>query len=237
MKIIHDKLNYFTNTEKLLWIGSVSLIVLAYILFDRADLLNLIASLIGVTSLLFAAKGNPAGMALMIVFAALYGYLSLSCAYYGELITYVGMTLPMSAWSLIAWLRHPYRGDRSQVTVNARLSCREWVMGAALTAAVTVGFYFILRALGTANLIPSTVSVTTSFAAVYLTARRSPLYAVAYACNDIVLIVLWVLASLRDKGYAGMVICFAAFLINDIYGFVSWKRMERLQACHFAREE
>ena len=68
-----------------------------------------------------------------------------------------------------------------------------------LTAAVTAGFYFILRALGTANLLPSTVSVTTSFLAVYLTFHRSPLYALGYAANDVVLIVLWLLAARADR--------------------------------------
>lgn len=99
-----------------------------------------------------------------------------------------------------------------------------------LTAAVTAAFYFILKALGTANLLPSTVSVTTSFLAVYLTFRRSPLYALGYAANDVVLIILWLLAARSDKGYLSVVVCFAVFLVNDIYGFLNWRRMEKKQA-------
>ncbi len=229
MKRFYDKLNYFSNAEKILWTISVAVITVAFVEFGHANWLSYIASLIGVTSLLFAAKGNPFGMVLMIAFSAIYGYISYTFSYYGELITYVGMTLPMSVWSLVQWLRHPYQGQRSQVTVNARLSKKEWLLMAVLTASVTVAFYFILSALGTANILPSTLSVTTSFAAVYLTGRRSPYYAVAYALNDIVLIALWVLASVEDRSYLGVAICFAAFLVNDIYGFISWKRMEKAQ--------
>lgn len=230
MKRFYDKLNYFSNGEKILWTVSVAIITVAFVEFDRANWLSYIASLIGVTSLLFAAKGNPFGMVLMIVFSAIYGYISYTFAYYGELITYVGMTMPMSVWSLIQWLRHPYEGQRSQVTVNAKLSKRDRLLMAGLTAGVTVAFYFILSALGTANILPSTLSVATSFAAVYLTGKRSPYYAVAYALNDIVLIVLWVLASIEDSGYIGVAICFGAFLVNDIYGFINWKRMEKAQS-------
>jgi nicotinamide mononucleotide transporter PnuC len=229
MKRFYDKLNYFSNGEKILWTVSVAIITVAFVEFDRANWLSYIASLIGVTSLLFAAKGNPFGMVLMIVFSAIYGYISYTFAYYGELITYVGMTLPMSVWSLVQWLRHPYQGQRSQVTVNARLSKKAWRFMAALTPSVTVACNFILSALGTANILPSTLSVTTSFAAVYLTGRRSPYYAVAYACNDVVLMILWTLAALTDRSYVNTVICFAAFLAGDIYGFISWKRMERAQ--------
>ena len=74
-----------------------------------------------------------------------------------------------------------------------------------------------------------TVSVTMSFAAVYLTFRRSAYYALAYAANDIILIALWVLASKTDASYISVMICFVMFLANDLYGFVSWRRMEKRQ--------
>ena len=68
--------------------------------------------------------------------------------------------------------------------------------------------------------------MTTSFLAVYLTFRRSPGYALGYAANDVVLIVLWVLAALADPAYVSVAVCFAAFLVNDLYGFFSWRKME-----------
>ena len=98
-----------------------------------------------------------------------------------------------------------------------------------LTALVTLGFYFILDYFNTANMIPSTLSVTTSFIAVYLTFRRSPYFALAYAANDVVLIVLWTLAAVENISYLSVIICFVMFLVNDLYGFVSWKRMEKRQ--------
>ena len=99
-----------------------------------------------------------------------------------------------------------------------------------LAAVVTVVFYFVLDFFNTANLIPSTVSVTTSFLAVYLTFRRNRFFAVAYAANDIVLIILWSLAALTDISYISVVICFVIFFVNDIYGFVSWSAMRKRQA-------
>ena len=99
-----------------------------------------------------------------------------------------------------------------------------------ITAVITVLFYFILEHFQTANIIPSTVSVTTSFVAVYLTFRRSPYFALAYASNDVVLIILWVLASINDIKYVSVVVCFVAFLFNDIYGFINWKKMKIRQS-------
>lgn len=214
--------------ELILWALSVITITVSFLLFDRENYLTLVASLIGVTSLIFNAKGNPFGQLLMVVFSILYGMISYSFSYYGEMITYMGMTGPMAFFALVTWLRNPYKGKRSQVKVNT-ISRGEVVFTVLLTAAVTVLFYFILEYFNTANLFFSTVSVTTSFAAVYLTFRRSPYFALIYALNDIVLIILWVYASLSDITYLSVVICFLMFLINDIYGFLSWLKMEKKQ--------
>ena len=219
---------YFSRGELTLWGGSAGLILVSFFLFDRVNFMTLAASLIGTTSLIFNAKGNPIGQALMILFSLLYGVISYTFSYFGEMITYLGMTGPMALFALIAWLRNPYNGNRSEVAVN-RLGYRELVLLHLLSAAVTWGFYFILDYFDTANMIPSTLSVTTSFVAVYLTFRRSPYFALAYAANDLVLIVLWVLAAKEDIRYLSVIICFVTFLVNDLYGFVSWKRMEKRQ--------
>ena len=220
--------NYFTKSEILLWLCSVGFIVGSFAIFDRENYLTLTASVIGATSLIFNAKGNPFGQVLMIVFSILYGIISYSCSYYGEMITYLGMTAPMALFSLVAWLKNPYKGNKAEVTVN-KIRAKEYVLLALLTLAVTVLFYFILNALETANIIPSTISVTTSFIAVYLTFRRSPYFAIGYAANDIVLIVLWVMAMLSNISYLSVVVCFIAFLVNDIYGFINWNKMYKRQ--------
>ena len=219
---------YFSKGELTLWGCSAGLILLSFFLFDRVNFMTLAASLIGTTSLIFNAKGNPIGQALMIIFSLLYGLISYTFSYFGEMITYLGMTGPMALFALISWLRNPYKGNRAEVAVN-RLEHKELAFMYVLTALVTLGFYFILEHFNTANIIPSTLSVTTSFIAVYLTFRRSPYFALAYAANDVVLIVLWTLAAVEDISYLSVVICFVMFLVNDLYGFVSWKRMEKRQ--------
>lgn len=220
--------NYFSKFEIVLWSSSVILIALSFVIFDRENYLTLLASFVGVTSLIFSAKGNPFGQFLMVVFSLLYGIISYSFHYYGEMITYLGMTMPMAIFALISWLKNPYNGNKAEVKVNS-ISKKETVCMWLITGIVTVFFYGILAYFDTANLIPSTLSVTTSFVAVYLTFRRSPYFALAYAANDVILIILWILASLYDVKYISVVACFLAFFVNDIYGFSNWQRMKLRQ--------
>ncbi len=221
-------IGYFSKGELILWISSMAITAIAFIAFDRKNFISLTASLIGATSLIFNAKGNPLGLLLIIVFSLMYGVISFTFSYYGEMLTYLGMTMPMAVISLISWLKNPYKGNKSEVAVN-KLKLRDYIVMIVLSAAVTFAFYFILDHFNTANIIPSTISVTTSFLAVYLTFRRSPYFAIWYAANDIVLIILWTMASAENMSYISVVVCFVTFLVNDIYGFISWKRMEKRQ--------
>ncbi len=204
------------------------MLVLSFIIFQGENYLTLSASILGVTSLIFCAKGNPFGQFLMIIFSSFYSWISYSARYYGEMITYIGMTLPMAIFVFVSWLRHPFKGKKSEVEVY-HVKRKDLYILAVLAVVVAVVFFFILKHFNTANLIPSTISVATSFVAVYLTFLRSPYHALGYAVNDVVLIVLWTLAAFNDSSYISVVVCFLVFLANDLYGFINWKRMEKRQ--------
>lgn len=216
--------------ELVLWLSSVAVVTVSFFLSPDRNVLSLIDSLIGVTALIFISKGYVVGQVLLILFAVLYGIISFEYRYYGEMITYLGMSAPIAGLAVISWLRHPYK-DSKEVEVNRHLKMSTWVMLLLLTAAVTAGFYFILKALGNNNLIVSTISVTTSFCAASLTFLRSPYYGLGYAANDAVLIVLWVLAAAENPEYVPMIFCFVMFLLNDLYGFFNWLRMSKRQQC------
>ena len=135
--------SYFSKGERILWCVSVLLIIMSFIIFDRENYLVLTASLVGVTSLIFDAKGNPAGQVLMVLFSLLYGAISYTFAYYGEMVTYLGMTTPMSVFALVSWIKNPHNGNKSEVEI-ASINGREAIFMAILAAVVTYVFYYIL---------------------------------------------------------------------------------------------
>jgi len=229
--------NYFasfktlTKFERGLWLTSLAVTLLSYLLSylfsGNGDILNLIASLIGVTALIFVAKGHVLGQLLTVVFSVFYGIISVLFTYYGEMITYLFMTAPMAVVAAVEWIKNPYK-DTQEVKVH-KVTKKQLAVMWLLAILVTILFYFILKALDTANLFFSTVSITTSFVASYLTFLRSPYYAIGYSANDVVLIILWALASVENVSYLPMVACFIMFLFNDLYGFYNWKNMQKRQ--------
>ena len=204
--------------------GSLAIVILSNLLSTDIDVLTLVSACVGITSLIFAAKGNVWAQILMVVFSILYGLISWQFRYWGEMITYIGMTMPMAVLSTITWIKNP--SESGQEVAIQKLT-RKHVAGiAAAGVIVTAVFYMILKALDTPNILFSTISITTSFLAASLTMLRSSYYALGYASNDIILIVMWVLASIENPAYIPVVVNFIIFFFNDMYGFVSWKRRE-----------
>ncbi len=212
--------------EKILWAVSALVVSVSLAASSSPDPLVISATLVGVTALIFTSHGDALGQILIIVFSLLYAAVSFRFSYYGEVISYVFMTGGIALISTVYWIRHPY--TEKQVRVGA-VSRRASVFVAILAIFVTVAFYFILKLLGTASLLFSTISIATSFIASALTVLRSPLYALAYCLNDMVLIVLWAIASSTDTVAVPMIICFSIFLVNDMYGYVNWRRIKNKQ--------
>ncbi len=216
-----------TKFERGLWLTSMAISIFSFLLSGGADYLNLIASLIGVTALIFVAKGHVLGQLLTVLFAIFYGIISFFFHYYGEMITYLFMTAPMAIVATITWIKNPYK-DSEEVKVS-NVTKKQLLIMSLFSIIVTILFYFILKICNTTNLLLSTISITTSFIASYLTYLRSPYYAIGYSANDIVLIILWILASIEDISYLPMVACFLMFLSNDLYGFYNWTKMQQRQ--------
>lgn len=212
--------------EYVIWISSVLIISLSYILFHIESYMTLVASLVGVTGLILLAKGDVLGQVLTVVFSILYAVVAYKFRYWGEMITYLGMTMPIALAAVVTWLKNPYK--KGEVKIR-HTSPKLWGILTVMTIVITLIFYFILRFFKTPNLIISSISVTTSFIAASLAMLRSSYYALFYAMNDIVLIVLWILATIENISYLPMVLCFFCFLVNDLYGFINWQKMKKTQ--------
>jgi len=183
---------------------------------------------VGAFALVLMARGDVWGQVLTAVFSVLYGITSWQFRYYGEVITYVGMTLPMALMAVVSWLRHPYRGNQAEVEIH-RLTAGQKRNMVIESLVVTAVLGMALWWLDTPNLFFSILSITTSFMAAYLTYYRSTWYALAFAANDIILVILWVLASVKDVSFTPMIGCFLVFLLNDLYAFAHWRYREKRQ--------
>lgn len=211
--------------ELLLYLFGLALIITMSVCFG-ASWMSAITGLFGLTCVIFAAKGKIIGIIFtwgMIVF---YSILSYKNKYYGEVFINVFMMFPMTVVSLVAWIKN--LGKDYVVKVNS-IKKSEIIIVFAVAAIAFVAFYFILKALGTSQLIFSTISIVTSVLATYFQSRRSKYGFLAFLVNDAVLCVLWLFATLEDIKNIAMLTAVALYVISDIYGFISWGILQKRQ--------
>ncbi len=150
MSLLYNPFAKLSKFEWALYFSSLIIVGGGFLLTSSRDYLTLTASLIGVTALIPVAKGDSWGQILTAVFAVIYAVISWGFRYYGEMITYVGMSAPIAVLSVIEWVRHPYK-HTTEVEVST-VTPKKAAKIAVLTALVTFAFYFILGAFGTNNL-------------------------------------------------------------------------------------
>ncbi len=113
-----NPLKELSRKEWCLWIGSLLIVTISNLAGRQLDYLTLVATWVGITSLIFAAKGNVIAQILMVIFSILYGIISFHFRYWGEMLTYLGMTMPMAIWSTITWLSNPSKEKKGEVAIQ-----------------------------------------------------------------------------------------------------------------------
>jgi len=217
----------WTVFELILLIASPVVVTVMAILF-HGDWFTTITSIIGILCALLLAKGLIIGQFFGIAIAILYSIVSFNNGYYGEMIIYLALMLPMYIWAIVEWFRHKDR-EGKRVEINT-IGWKEWVFVSILAVGVFVGLYFLLRAFNTNLLIISTLSVVDNLFAIYLLARRSKYGFVSYIINDLILIVLWGIPVIEGNvSVLPMLFNPVINLINDVYGVYNWNKIQKQQ--------
>lgn len=221
-------LQYFTKKEWIIWLSSLLLLSIVFLLLPEKNIISYIASLIGATALIFTAKANPFGNILFIVFSILYAYNSFLLAYYGEVFNFLCINTVLSFCSFVSWIKNLDGYNRQETKIN-NTNIKSFAVNGLVSVFATLIMYFILKYFGTSNLIMSTFSVATNFMASLLMIQRSKYFSLAYAFNDVVVIFIWLLASFDNVANLTTAIYFFVTLINDIYIYINWKKIEKSQ--------
>lgn len=217
----------WTIFEKVLLIGSIILVILVGIIF-KAEVLTTICSIVGIITALLLAKGKNLGQIFGLLIVILYSMVSFKNKYYGEVIIYLCIMLPMYIIGIISWIKHQ-NNELNTVEVN-HIKTKEWIVVSIISIFVFIGIYFLLKAFNTSQLFISSLSVIDSLFSIYLGIRRSKYSFHFYVVNDLILIALWGIPVISGS----LILLPMLFnpiinLINDMYGIHNWKKLEKLQ--------
>ena len=213
----------WTKFEKWFLILGTVLALLVTIIFN-GTWIDLTYTLLYFWTALLLAKGKYSCYIIGIISTFFYAFVSYSNSYYGEVIIAMGCTLPLMIVGLVNWLKHQ---DNTSTVIVKEITKKELTLVLLSQVVMFFGYYYLLKAFNTNNLLISAISVVASVIATYLTARRSENGFVGFIINDIILIILWSIPIIEgNMSVIPIVICPILLLINDIYGVYNWKRIK-----------
>lgn len=219
----------------LLGIGIVSTLTVSIVF--HSEWYIVLNTLLGTLCVFTQAKGKVATQFIGIVYFCFYIFISYKQAFYGEAILYLIIMLPIYIYGAIHWLAHRDKKDEV-VIVKSNLSWKEWLISGLCIAGVSVGVYFILKALNTSQLVVNILSFVSMLPAVYLLARRCKWNQVAFLINDFIVPILWIwLVVEGDLTFIPMVIYHVFQILYDLYGLIEWIKLEKQQKHQHLEQE
>lgn len=212
--------------EKILIIvGTIVAVIITFVF--KGTWIDLGYTLFYFWTAILLAKGKYSCYIIGILSTIFYSIVAYTNAYYGEVIMDMGGTLPLMIVGLVNWLKHQ---DNTNTVIIKDMTKKELIIMLLSQVILFTGYYYLLKAFNTANVLASTFSMTSGIIATYLTARRSEYGFIAFIINDIFLIILWGIPVVQGNlNIIPVVLCPILLLINDIYGVFNWKIIKKEQ--------
>jgi nicotinamide mononucleotide transporter len=222
MKKLVNIFREWTIIELVLLASTLILIIGSGILY-KSSWITIIASLSGTLYALYQARGKVLAQFIGIIEVILYSYLSYTNKYYGEVLLYVLLVLPLNITGIFSWIKN--KSDITKKVIQSELKRREWLILGIGSVVLFFIIYLLLRYFNTSELLVSTFSLVIYLIATYLVVRRSKYGFLFYILSDIILIILWSIPIFKgDLLLIPILFEPLILLFNDTYGWISWSK-------------
>jgi len=191
--------------------------------------LSVVTMLTGLWCVILVAKGRIFNYYVGIVNILGYGYISYTYQLYGETMLNILYYLPMSFVGLYIWSKHKNTAVKDSVKVKC-LTLQQREAYGALTVIAFLVYGIILRKMGDPYPFIDSCSTVLSIVAMWAMAWRYWEQWILWIIVDVVSVYMWYCVMV-DSGTndIALLVMWIAFLINAVYGYISWYRMVRNQ--------
>lgn len=201
-----------------------------YLFFAWHDTwIGLTASLSGMLCVVLTAKGKISSFYVGIVNILTYSYVAFKSAYYGDVALNMLYFLPMSFLGIYFWGKNSREKENVKRVIVKSLSWNEKFLWFALSVMVLFVFGTFLWIInGTLPFIDSATTVFSIIATILLTKRVTDQW-FYWIMVDVLSLVMWAYIFSTRGGDVSMLVMWSAFLVNAVYGYYNWIKMEAAQ--------
>ena len=222
------------NTHSLNWfdwfliIGTTVVSILPSLLGGEWDTLGFITAVTGILNLVLCAKGYIWNYFFGIIYNAIYVYISWKSRLYADSALYLLYYLPMQ---FVGWYNWSKNQNAESGVVNVVHLTRKAALILLGVSAVLIPLFAWLLAqpfIGDSQPWLDAATTVVSIVAMYMMVKAFAEQWLLWILVDGVQVVKWTIATVRGEEHAAlMLVMFAFFLANAIYGLIQWNGLAK----------
>jgi len=218
-------LNWF---DWFLILGTTLVSIVSSLLGEGWDTLGFIVAVTGIVNLVLCARGNIWNYIFGIIYNAIYVYISWKSRLYADSAIYLLYYLPMQFVGWFSWKKNQNQ-DSGAVNVqhlNKRMALLLLVAAAVLIP--TFAWVLGLPAIGDSQPWLDATTTVVSILAMYMMVKAIAEQWYIWIALDAMQVVKWAIATIQGEEHAAlMLVMFAFFLANAVYGLIQWNRLAK----------
>ena len=216
-------LNDWTLFEKVwLFISTITMIGLSIVWKDSP--IALISGVTGIIGVVLCAKGKISTYFYATINVALYAWICFQNGLYGEVMLNAFYFIPMNIVGFMLWNKK--KDDDGNVEAKALTKKQLIILSVGLVVAIVL-YYQLLKSLGGNLQLIDSITTVTSVMALLLQVLRYKEQWLIWILVNLVSIVMWVMLLNTSEGSISMIVMWAAYLINSIYGYINWNKLNK----------
>lgn len=212
----------FGNFDTFEWLYLITMLALQIVVFciNPDTPLAIIAGIAGVISVVLCAKGKLSFYFIGFVQTISYLFLAWDAKFYGEVLENIFYLITM-IWGIFVWKRNLTKNEDGSSDVAAKkFTVKQWITAVLLTAAATVVLGFFFEKIGSQQAYTDAATNILAIFAQLLMVRRYREQWLWWLIIDVLCVKLWFV-----DGNWSMVAMYAAWIINCIYGWYNWSKL------------
>ena len=205
------------------FLAFVLFLVIVIAFYFKDSPFAVISAIFGILYTLFAGKGKVSCFFFGLLGSGCYAAISCKNALWGQLLLYLGYYVPMQIAGIFQWNKN-LKSEKNEI-VKTKLSLKELVILAILTAIALTGTIFTLYYLKDSSPVIDGMTTVLSVVGMYLTVKRCIEQWIVWMIVNGLSVLMWAnLVFLQGSQAFSTVIMWSVYFLAAIYFFFQWKK-------------
>jgi len=228
METIKKKIHFKLNLFEIVLISSVIILnIIDCHVKSNINYLGILTSIIGVVSVVLAAKGHLLNFGFGTIKFMLYSYICYQSKFYGEVMLNLGFYFPMQIAGFYFWKKHVTSKTENIIKTHGLTNLQRIVILTSVILLTALYAYFLEYIGGKSPVLDSATTVVAIVTMILAILRYKEQWYLWILVN-IATVVLWITSLESPTEYSFIMIGMRSlYFINSVYGAYNWNRLDK----------